>query len=168
MLNVRQRRAAEAQQYIIDFIFTHGRGFICQWLDVNLATVKRWEEGKSRVPRAAVIALEAHCGRLPGMQGHWHWEHAKIDVRDGKLYLPHWDRGFTGGEIAGIPYLERAVEGYVKRVKTLEEKVLKLANPGVTSSANDGEAWHHGWAEPDPSITALADVTLSKKVKKRA
>jgi len=85
MLTARQRRAAEAQQYIIDFIFTHGAGFIATWLEVTMTTVRRWESGKSRVPKAAIVALEAYRGRLPGMDQASRWRGAVI--RDGRLYM---------------------------------------------------------------------------------
>ena len=51
------------------------------------------------------------------------------------LYQRGLLRGFLPGEIAAIPRLEAVIEGYARRVRELEERVLKLANPGVVPAA---------------------------------
>ena len=164
MLTARQRRAAEAQQYIIDFIFTHGAGFIATWLEVTMTTVRRWESGKSRVPKAAIVALEAYRGRLPGMDQASRWRGAVI--RDGRLYMEDWNRGFLPGEIAAIPRLESLIEMQAAEKNRLKAELGKaraeLAETDI--AAND--------AHPEGSwpvrAMPLMDITPRKRGKRKA
>lgn len=71
---------------------------------VNRTTAARWKSGASRVP-AAVLALvrtrvfgDAAALLGPAWTG---WRFG----RDGLLYAPAWRRGFSPGEILGMPYL---------------------------------------------------------------
>lgn len=166
MLNVRQRRQADRQVYLqqlVDFKLSEHK--IAELLDVDVATVKRWLAGKSRIPRMAIIALEAFDGRLPNMDQWPAWRGCKISQLDGRLYTEHWKRGFLNGEIAAIPYMEGIIEKQDKRLKDLEAQVerLKEANNGA---ANDPLAWKHGWPEPLPG--PLLDMTPKKARKRKA
>ena len=108
MLTVRERRRREGQAYIQQFIERTGAGFIAEWLEVDHATVQRWAEGKSRVPLAAITALEAHLGRLPNMRTR-QWEGWRIG-RDGTLYTPS-NQGYTTGSILAMQYERSLMRG---------------------------------------------------------
>ena len=134
MLTVRERRRHEGQGYIQQFIEHTGAGFIAEWLDVNHATVQRWAEGRSRVPLAAITALEAHLGRLPNMRVR-HWEGWRIG-RDGLLYEHGGKRGYHPGDLLSRQYERGALAALQRENKELRERLQKALEDG-NQAAND-------------------------------
>lgn len=133
MLTVRQRRAALARQFITDAIAEIGEHRIADWLDVHVSTVRRWAEGSTKVPRSAITAIEAHRGRLPGMETR-QWEGWAFG-RDGKLCAPD-GREHSAGSILAQQY-ERAL---IKNLQaTNKELADKLARATTGYAANDGD-----------------------------
>lgn len=69
---------------------------------VTVATIKRWETGRGRIPKAAYELIQyAAAGALPAVAGAgWHgWRFVK-----GKLTAPNGYQ-FTAGEVMNMPYL---------------------------------------------------------------
>lgn len=169
MLNVRQRRQAERQQYLLDLVaYRMSPHKIAELLEIDLATVKRWLAGVSRIPRMAIVALEAFDGRFPNMD-QWakKWTGCKISPLDGLLYT-EWSnkRGFSQGEIANIMHYENRLEGYRLEVQALRAKIEHLARPAVLPSANDAIAPSFEDLRPVQSVMALADVSLNPRTAK--
>lgn len=134
MLTVRQRRKAQAQDQILGFIATWGEYRIADWLDVDPITVRRWAEGKARAPKAALVALEAYAGRLPGMDVR-HWEGWSFGA-DGCLYSPQ-GRPYAAGDIMVQQYERALIKELQKNVEELRAKLAR-ATRGLPA-ANDGD-----------------------------
>lgn len=133
MLTVRERRRSAAQSYIQQFIEHTGIGFAADWLEVDRATVQRWADGKARVPKAAITALEAHLGRLPNMQEN-HWVGWRIG-RDGTLYTPG-GQGHTAGSILAMQYERALIKHLQKENKDLQARLAKALEES-NGAAND-------------------------------
>lgn len=133
MLTVRQRRRSAAQAYIQQFIEHTGIGFAADWLEVDRATVQRWADGKARVPKAAITALEAHLGRLPNMHEN-HWVGWRIG-RDGTLYTPS-GQGHSAGSILAMQYERALIKVLQRDNKDLQARLAKALDE-ANGAAND-------------------------------
>lgn len=70
-------------------------------LGVNLKTLKRWEAGTARAPRAAVLALHLLGGDLGAIWPEWAgW---RLDAPGKALVAPNGYR-FDHGEMMALPY----------------------------------------------------------------
>lgn len=134
MLKVSERRAAEARQYVVSAIEELGEGFLSQWLEVHVTTVRRWADGTTKVPRAAVVAIEAHRGRLPGMATRV-WERWTINRNDGLLYGPE-GRGHSAGSILAQQYERALIAALQNQVRDLKARLTQALDDG-NEAAND-------------------------------
>lgn len=70
-------------------------------LGVNVKTVKRWESGAARIPRAAVLALHLLAGDLGALWPDWiGW---RLDGPGGRVVAPN-GYTFDCNEMAALPY----------------------------------------------------------------
>jgi len=157
----RERRQDERVAYLQDLVyFKMSPSAIAQRLEIDERTVQRWLEGKSRVPLAAVLALEALQGRLPGMANSWKWQRASID-HNGDLWVEGFKQPWHPGHLQAYQYLQDAYESQGREVKALQQALDKareeLAKTDI--AANDAQAWRQGWPEPVPQPL----MNISKK-----
>lgn len=158
-----ERRRDERICYLRDLVyFKMSPKAIAEKLEVDLATVKRWLEGNTRIPLAAILALEALQGRLPGMANSWKWERARID-HNGDLWVEGYRQPWHPGHLQGAVWDAARLEGLERENRKLQAELDKareeLAKTDI--AANDGDAWKHGWPEPLPA--PLADVSRKPK-----
>lgn len=134
MLNVRERRAAQAKHEIVELIGRLGEARTATALNVHLTTVRRWYDGRSRPPAAVLIALRALVyGQLPGMELR-HWEGWTFS-RDGKLYSPS-NEAYSAGDIMAMQYERQLIKHLQRQVDLLREKLRNVE----TGAANDAVA----------------------------
>jgi hypothetical protein len=121
MLKVNERRRLEKQAEIAELIDAiGGPGFAERFLRVSPDTVKRWLSGQTAPPWAAIIALRAGTGRLPGME---HWPGWHFSEKDGLLYAPGYTRGFSAGEMLAWHYKDQLIKALQRDVEALREKL---------------------------------------------
>lgn len=121
---VRERRAKEHQQEMIDLVAELGLYRAERLLNVHRTTIQRWQRGLTRVPESALFALRgAAKGQLPG-QDDTHWQ-GWIFGKDGNLYSPD-GRPFTCGDILAQQYERQLIRAQQNRIKELEAKVARL------------------------------------------
>lgn len=131
MLNVRERRRLEGQRYVQNLADTVGLSLVARWAGVSASTAQRWAEGSTKVPAAAIDALEAHQGRLPGMRVR-HWEGWSFG-RDGKLYDPS-GRAFAAGDLMAQQYERALVKVLQRQVRDLEARLAKALQENNTAA----------------------------------
>lgn len=142
MLKVNERRRLEKQAEVAELIEAiGGPGYAERFLRVSPDTVKRWLAGETAPPWAAILALRAGCGRMPGMDA---WQGWRFSERDGLLYAPGYTRGFTPGEMLAwhfkeqqLKYLQREVEALREKLESREAMLDRFA-----PAANDRRAGH--------------------------
>ena len=121
---VRERRAREHQQEMIDLVADLGIYRAERLLNVHRTTLQRWMRGLTRVPESALFALRgAAKGQLPG-QDDTHWQ-GWIFSPDGNLYSPD-GRPFSCGDILAQQYERQLIKAQQLRIKELEAKVARL------------------------------------------
>ena len=134
MLNVRQRRAAQALAEIRELVDLYGTDRSSQLLDVHPDTIARWLEGTSKAPRAACIALKAAAlGQVPGMDCK-HWQGWSFG-RDGQLYTPS-GQAFGAGDILAMQYERALIKHQALQIKDLEARLGKALEE-TNRAAND-------------------------------
>lgn len=140
--NVRQRRASHNRsdlEYILEELNPRA---IAAKLEVSEITVQRWIDGTSRVPKAAVIALQAILGRLPGMETKV-WNCAWINA-DGTIGVNGLKGRYRPESIYMLEYaqglLQRTNAGLQRRIDELEAKLALLTRGDPDAgAANDGD-----------------------------
>ena len=121
---VRERRAREHKQEMIDLVSDLGLYRAERLLNVHRTTIQRWMRGASRVPESALFALRgAAKGQLPG-QDDSNWQ-GWIFGQDGNLYSPD-GRPFTCGDILAQQYERQLIKAQQARIRELEAKVARL------------------------------------------
>lgn len=131
MLNVRQRREAEARRKVQELVGElGGPDRVAQALGVSLDTARRWAEARVTPSPVVIVALEAHLGRLPGMGKSWEgWRVGQ----DGMLYAPGYPHGYHAGHILGLHFLHQLVAHQKRQIALLERKLREVD----TGAAND-------------------------------
>lgn len=138
MLNVRERRAAQARNELRSLIEDFGLNRAAEAIDVYPSTIERWLAGTTRVPRAALIALRAIVwSRLPGME-HPDWRDVRIGV-DGRLH--EGGMSWSLGEIRSLYWREQQVKSLEDKIAALQAQIERLSRPAaVPPAANDATA----------------------------
>lgn len=142
MLKVNERRRLEKQAEIAELIEAiGGPGFAERFLRVSPDTVKRWIAGQTAPPWAAIVALRAAVGRMPGMDA---WQGWHFCEKDGLLYAPGYTRGFGSGEMLAWHYKEQMLKSLEREVKALREKLesREAALDRLQPAANDRRINH--------------------------
>lgn len=136
MLNVRERRAAQAKREATDLIGRYGEHRVAKDLDVHLTTVRRWYTGETVAPTPVLIALRALVdGQLPGME-HKDWVGWAFG-RDGNLYSPAGE-AFHRGDLEGQRYLRQRLKYLEHQVALLQQKIREMPT-GAANDAVEGE-----------------------------
>lgn len=82
---------------------------------VNRSTASRWKRDRTRIPFAAYALVRLRAfGELELALGPA-WAGWRIG-RDGALYPPGYRRGYTPGELLGVPYLHGQVRALEQRI----------------------------------------------------
>lgn len=88
------------------------------YLRVHRTTLKRWLDGKTRVPESALVTLRAAAwGQMPGRKAERCWDGWYF--ADGRLWSPE-DTSFEASELRAIPYLRgelRALRAHVAKLQ---------------------------------------------------
>lgn len=136
MLNVRQRRSAQAKAEVAELIADYGPGRSEALLNVHRTTILRWAEGHTEPPTAVLIALRAACkGQLPGMEVR-HWEGWSFGL-NGLLYAPN-GRASHAGDIMAQQYERALIQALRVENKELRAKLARATQGGLPA-ANDGD-----------------------------
>jgi len=93
---------------------------IAKYLDVNLQTYYRWEDGKSRIPLPAYRLLELLAGCDLG-NIHPAWSGWSIG-HNGELYPPAMVRGMTPGMVAARPWHVQQIAALKARIRRIESE----------------------------------------------
>lgn len=118
----------------VELIARLGTRQVERQLDVHPMTVRRWREGTTPVPKAALLALRALAGRLPAMERReWTgWRFAD----DGKLYSPE-DDAFTPGDLRAARYFRELASVHQREALTLRAELtrqLEWSNHGANDA----------------------------------
>lgn len=100
--------------------------WICEYLQVNPKTVKRWRTGEVNAPHAIrkllKIALDGDLSALGGKE----WEGFVIGRKDQLMYIPLFHRGQTPRQVAAMFfYLQEAREDK-REIKRLQAEIVNL------------------------------------------
>lgn len=141
MMNVRERRAAQARQELIDLVDEAG-GLMSavRLLNVHRTTITRWMLGETRVPDAALISLRAAARRQLPHQNMSAWSEWRFG-EDGKLYDPS-NRGYVPGDLLAIPLNHAMVMAQRSTIAELEDKLKRAldALDRLAPAANERRA----------------------------
>lgn len=110
------------------------------YLRVHRTTLKRWLDGKARVPESALVTLRAVAwGQMPGRKAERCWDGWYF--ADGLLWNPE-DQGFEPSELRAIPYLRGELRALRAQVADLQAKLAASRHAGDVRypAANDGDA----------------------------
>ncbi|MDD5299915.1 MAG: hypothetical protein PHD65_05400 [Gallionella sp.] len=79
-----------------------GQEKLCQMLEVNPKTVKRWADGTIEAPKAVRLLLHfINWGDLSAIGGE-EWEGFTINMKDHRLTVPFFHRDFGAKEISAM------------------------------------------------------------------
>ncbi|MEY4402175.1 MAG: Phage protein [Verrucomicrobiota bacterium] len=112
-----------------------GAAVVERELDVHYATVRRWVQGTTPVPRAVLVALRALSGVLPAMERHKGWAGWRF-ARDGRLYTPEGD-GYAPGDIRAGQYFRELATVAQREALSLRVELtrqLEWANHGANDA----------------------------------
>lgn len=128
-------RLAELQKLVETIGPTWAEGY----LRVHRTTLKRWLDGKARVPESALVTLRAVAfGQMPGRKAERCWDGWYF--ADGKLWSPE-DTWFEASELRALPYLKGELRALRAQVLELRAKLAQAtrANEVRYPAANDAE-----------------------------
>lgn len=118
-----------------DLIARLGASVIERELDVHYATVRRWIQGSTPVPRSVLLALRALAGRTPAMDRHKAWAGWRVGD-DGKLYSPE-DVAYAPGDIRAGTYFRELATVAQREALTLRTELtrqLEWTNHGANAA----------------------------------
>lgn len=146
MLNVRERREAQARREAAELIGEIGEHRAAELLNVHLTTVRRWASGEVVAQTPILIALRTLAGR--------HWDKSPDwqgwTIRDNFLWSDAGER-FVPGDLLGLRYRVQLQRHYERQIKLLKEKLAKLPT-GAANDAVEGE------------IAALGDEGIERSI----
>jgi hypothetical protein len=133
MLNVRERREAQAKREAVELLDEIGPERAAELLNVHLTTVKRWYTGEVVAQGPVLIALRTLAGR------HWDnspdWE--RWTIRDNALFSPGGER-FYPGDLIGLRYLRQLQKHQERQIRLLRAKLAEVTD-GAANDAVEGE-----------------------------
>lgn len=108
-------------------------------LGVNVRTLKRWEHGRARIPRAVCLSLALLYGDLGAVMEGWEgwrlrWERRAIVAPNGYT--------FTQGEMLALPYTYALLAEYQRQdrlpLDTANVRALKPADAATRTGKKAG------------------------------
>jgi len=128
MLNVRERREAQARREAAELIEEIGLHRAAELLNVHLTTVKRWHAGEVVAQTPVLIALRTLAGRWGPTCKDWEgWTMA-----ENWLWSPTGDK-FHPGDLLGRQYERQLIRYQRRQIAALEAKLRRVE----TGAAND-------------------------------
>lgn len=128
MLNVRERRTAQAKREAADLIAEIGIERTANLLKVHTLTVRRWHSGEVCPGEPVLIALRTLAGR-------WGYENKSWEgwvIRGDWIWSPAGDK-FHPGDLLGRQYQIQLIKHLQRKVQLLEKKLQSID----TGAAND-------------------------------
>ena len=126
----------------LDLVAGYDERYLADYLQISLATFRRWKSGQSNPPHAALLLLSLKLRGDLAVIGGEGWDGFTID-RTSKLYVPYFHRGFTPDAIKAMFFNVqelRHLRGEVKRLNGklwVVEKMRDLLGQNVNRPASN-------------------------------
>lgn len=105
--------------------------WLCEYLEVNSKTIKRWKKGTTDAPHAIRLLLRiALDGDLSAFGGK-DWEGFNIGQKDHKLYMPLHHGGFTPERMQELFFTNQRARWYEKEMNRLQRELNELKSKTV-------------------------------------
>lgn len=108
-----------------DLVAGMNEAYLCEYLQINLKTFRRWKAGTITAPHAARLLLKLKInGDLSALAGDA-WEGFRLG-RDGLLYIPLFHRGFNPHQLKAMFFTTQDAWADKRDVKALQRDLAAL------------------------------------------
>lgn len=105
--------------------------WICNYLEINPKTVKRWKLGVTKPPHATALLLKIKLDGDLSAIGNEGWKGFKIGIKDHLLYMPLFHGGYTPEKLQAMFFLNQRARWYEREMHKLERENKALKEKAV-------------------------------------
>lgn len=121
-----------------DLVAGFNEDYLCEYLQVNPKTLKRWNAGTVQPPHAVLLLLQLRAGDLSALGGSG-WEGFRISP-DNKLHIPFFHRPFEPGQVKAMFFTTQDAWADRSEVKGLQRDLVALR--AELTAEKEKAAWY--------------------------